>query len=103
MQHPRDAILEAARLTDAERLRAIGLVGDRMTVRLIVRQVAEITGVPAEALFGRCRRQPYSRLRQLCYLLAYERGFSLPQIGRAFGRDHTTVLYGIRRMRAKPR
>lgn len=33
-----------------------------------------------------------------CYKEAYESGFSLPQIGRFFNRDHTTVLYGLRRM-----
>ncbi|UOF80839.1 dnaA [Caudoviricetes sp.] len=26
-----------------------------------------------------------------------EAGFSLPQIGAFFGRDHTTILHGLRR------
>lgn len=32
---------------------------------------------------------------------AHEEGYSLPQIGRAFNRDHTTVLHAVRKVRAQ--
>ena len=31
------------------------------------------------------------------HLIRYQLGYSLPLIGRVMHRDHTTVLYGLRR------
>jgi chromosomal replication initiation ATPase DnaA len=42
--------------------------------------------------------------RQVCYLLSYELlGMSKSDIGRAFHRDHTTVIHGLRTIRNRLR
>lgn len=54
---------------------------------------AEIIGPSRKPRFAPARIELYGRLHD-------ELGVSFPQIGRIFGRDHTTVLYGVRRWRA---
>lgn len=53
-------------------------------------------------LRGQCRKRKIARPRQITMFLARElTALSLPQIGRALGdRDHTTVLHGVRRIKA---
>jgi chromosomal replication initiator protein len=65
--------------------------------------VAEAFGVPVSDIIGPQRLREYVVPRHVAYYLAHELGyFSMPQIGRHFGgRDHTTVLHGIRRVRSK--
>lgn len=59
------------------------------------------TGVSIAALRGRSRRQLPARARMLAMYLARElTPLSLPQIGRHFGRDHTTVLHACRAIEA---
>lgn len=54
---------------------------------------AREAGVPVAVILG-YRRQPAIVLaRQRAMRVAFEEGFSSPQIGRVFNRDHTTVLY----------
>jgi hypothetical protein len=49
-------------------------------------------------LIGRNRDQRIMKARQEAYYLMQRAGYSLPQIGQFLGgRDHTTVLSGIRR------
>lgn len=51
----------------------------------------EITGPGRTFRVAHPRQHAFWALRQLCPHL------SLPQIGMMFGKDHTTVLYGIRK------
>lgn len=47
------------------------------------------------------RWQEVARARQVAMFLARERTpYSLPQIGRCFNRDHTTVIHAVRRIEA---
>ena len=62
----------------------------------MIRDVARATGHSVEDLTGQNRFLPVVKVRQHAMLLAHEAGYSTPQIGRAFSRDHTTVLHGIR-------
>lgn len=63
----------------------------------ILRDIAEQYGFKVTALLGWRRPKALARARQELYWRAYdETGFSMPQIGRALNRDHTTILYGIR-------
>lgn len=39
------------------------------------------------------------RARWFAFNALRERGWSLPRIARAFNRDHTTVIYGLRRFK----
>jgi transposase-like protein len=51
-------------------------------------------------LRGESRHGNIVLARWRCFERAYRAGYSLPQIGRFFNKDHTTVLYGLRRVGA---
>lgn len=62
----------------------------------IVAAVAVVTGVQPHQLAAHRRNRSWSRARQLCWLVIYDHGLlSLPEIGRQFDRDHTTILHGV--------
>lgn len=66
--------------------------------RRIVEEVAEQHGVVVDDLFGPSRKHPivFHRMEAM-YRIADETPLSLPEIGRKLGgKDHTTVLHGIR-------
>jgi chromosomal replication initiator protein len=69
---------------------------------LIADTVAAHYGISRAHLLGR-RRLPHIALpRQIAMLLCLEMLHgSLPQVGRWFGRDHTTVLHARDRMRRR--
>ena len=79
---------------DVQRAHHVGL--RRGTINEIVAQVADLTCLPATEIMGRSRKAPIAQARHLVWLVAQRQGMSLTQIGRAFDRDHTTVLHGIR-------
>lgn len=77
------------------------------TMKDVVAEVAERRGIDALTLRGPSARRPVVRARweafHLCRNITRENGrpkYSLPQIGKFFGRDHTTVLYGLRQWSA---
>lgn len=70
----------------------------RDTMRAIVREVAEVTGIPASEITSPLRGKGNTpRARWLAMAMARNRGLTLAQIGEALGRHHTSVLHGIRR------
>lgn len=71
-------------------------------MREIVRQVALTHGLPPEDLMARDRRAVIAdaRLEAYHHIQATNR-FSYPQIGRFFGRDHTTIVTGVSRHRSR--
>lgn len=90
-------------MTDDRTLRAA-----RYAVRVypeIVRvqaTVADYFGITRAELFKPCRRRSIARPRQIAMWIVRQSGrYSLPEIGRAFGgRDHTTILHGVRLVNA---
>jgi hypothetical protein len=57
--------------------------------------VARHFGVPTEAVVGPSRTDSLVRVRHLAMLLARTKtAATLPEIGRAFNRNHTTVMHG---------
>ncbi|MGU9981516.1 helix-turn-helix domain-containing protein [Phreatobacter sp. HK31-P] len=66
--------------------------------RMIVEHVAERRGVTPADIYSRICRREVSRARQeVCFLLRKHTRWSYPGIGRFLGgRDHTTVLHGVR-------
>lgn len=68
-----------------------------LTPEDIVRSTAAQCGFTAEELTGPSRRAPLAQARQIAMYLCRElTSLSLPKIGRTFGgRDHTTVMYAI--------
>lgn len=73
----------------------------------IVRCVAEASGVPMECVMSTKRTARFAEARHIGFYVARQRGFGLSEIGRAMGRDHSTVTHGIqnieRRLRVSPR
>ena len=57
--------------------------------------VAEFFGVSLADLAGRRRDRGATHPRQVAMFLSRRAGASLPQIGRAFGRHHRSVLHAI--------
>ncbi len=68
----------------------------------IIAATSESFGVSATDLTGPSRKQPLARARQVAMYLCRElTDLSLPKIGREFGgRDHTTVLHGLDRVKS---
>ncbi|MCF3934332.1 hypothetical protein L1787_13025 [Acuticoccus sp. M5D2P5] len=87
---------EAQRLREANP--ALAGLSRNQIGRHAVRFAAEHFAVPVNDLLSRRRARTITRPRQIAMLVVHERtSLSLPQIGRLFDRDHTTVLHGIDR------
>ncbi len=68
-------------------------------VSRIVERVAAAFNVSEKELLGVSRLRGVMRPRQVAMYLARElTGLSLPRLGAAFGRDHTTVLHSCRKV-----
>jgi chromosomal replication initiator protein len=72
----------------------------KVTIEEIQRKVGEHYAVRLSDLIGPKRQRPIARPRQVAMYLAKQlTSRSLPEIGRRFGgRDHTTVMHGVRRI-----
>jgi chromosomal replication initiator protein len=72
-----------------------------LTIELIQSEVCRVEGLSLAELTGDKRTRRVVRPRQIAMYLARElTDASLPQIGRAFGgRDHTTVMYAVQKVR----
>lgn len=86
------------RLTSAEMVTDFdAFMAKAKTAKGIIEQVSNQTMIPVHDLLGKKRDHPTAHARQLCfYRIQRECNYSLPRIGRLFGRDHTTVMHGIR-------
>lgn len=70
----------------------------RVTMRQIATEVAQRHGLTLEDLRGPNAAQAYARPRWEAMAIIREKtAFSLPQIGRFFNRDHTSVFHGLQR------
>lgn len=70
----------------------------RISALTICRAVSRQEGVSVhDILVSRKRTKPVAMARHEAIYRMREKGFSLPQIGRVFGRDHTSILNSIRR------
>lgn len=59
--------------------------------------VLKATGISKERLQGNQRTSEVVRARVLYSTIAREAGHSYPEIGRQLKKDHTTILYHIKR------
>ena len=65
----------------------------------IVKIVAGFCGVTSAGLIGYSRARKYTVPRQVAmYLVRKHCGYSYPQVGSIFRRDHTTVMYACRQI-----
>ncbi len=80
----------------AQALDAVEMPGRARAREEIVLETARAYGLEPEALRSRSRKQVVVRPRQIAmYLARRYTPASLADIGRAFGRDHTSVMYAI--------
>jgi len=72
----------------------------KVTVEEIQRKVAEHYNIRLSDMIGPKRLRMIARPRQIAMYLAKQMTTrSLPEIGRRFGgRDHTTIMHGVRRV-----
>jgi chromosomal replication initiator protein len=72
----------------------------KITVEEIQRKVSDYYNIRLSDIIGPKRLRSYARPRQVAmYLCKRLTSRSLPEIGRRFGgRDHTTVMHGVRRI-----
>ena len=72
----------------------------RESVMRVIAEVADEHFVTPDSLLGRERFPEVVRARfHAWHRIRAEFGHSLPHIGQVFGRDHSTILHGIRRWR----
>jgi hypothetical protein len=65
----------------------------------VIQTVANKTGLAVREITGKGRHKALVRARWEVFAQLRKLGYSLPYIGRVCGgRDHTTVLHGLRRM-----
>ncbi|WP_167202640.1 chromosomal replication initiator protein DnaA [Actinomyces respiraculi] len=73
--------------------------GEQMTSSLIMAQTADYFGITIEDLCGKVRTKTFVHARHVgMYLCRELTDMSLPQIGREFGKDHTTVINANRKI-----
>lgn len=62
---------------------------------------AQKLGIPAELALSRDRSAEVVRARDRGILRAHLSGHTVSDIGRALGRDHTTICHALKRMRRR--
>jgi len=70
----------------------------------IIRKIADYNGIDPTTFVHGGRERTASHARQVGMWILHQLGYSLHEIGRSFaGKDHTTVLYGIRTVERDPK
>ena len=71
---------------------------EAVSIETIQLAISRDSNIEPEVLVGKTRQGVIIPWRQMLYTLAYElTGYGLPEIGRQLNRDHTTILFGIKR------
>ena len=69
------------------------------TPGIIITQVCKFYSVEESTIRGTLKSKGVTEARQVaCYLIRKMTNLSLPDIGKEFNRDHTTILYAIRKV-----
>ena len=71
-------------------------------IERVVQVTSEVTGVPVMDLLSR-RRLNADERHCAMYLSVKLLGCSYPEVGRAFGRDHTSVYYAVKKLEKRGR
>lgn len=86
---------------DAPPAMPLDLHRPRIHVIDVIRAASALSREPVEQITGPSRCQPLARWRQRAmYVARSVTEASYPRIARAFGRDHTTVLFAFRKLAA---
>ena len=77
--------------------RSLGNQRSALTAEEIIEKVARAYQLEPDALKGRGRSRNVTSARQTAmYLMCRKGGMSTTQVGKVFGRDHSTVMYSLR-------
>jgi len=69
------------------------------TAGLIISQVCKFYSIEESILRGTLKTKGVSEARQVAiYLIRHLTNLSLPDIGKEFGRDHSTIIHSIRKV-----
>jgi chromosomal replication initiator protein len=69
------------------------------TAPLIISEVAKYYGIDESVIRSKLKNKGTAEARTMAiYLTRDLTGLSLPEIGREFDRDHSTILYSIRKI-----
>ena len=71
-------------------------------IEKVIKATSEVTGVPVADLLSK-RRLNADERHIAMYLSVRLLGCSYPEVGRAFGRDHTTVYYACKKLSKRGR
>ena len=92
--HGREISLEVAKAALRD---ILGATNRHITMELIQKTVADYYRIKVSEMYSKTRTRAIARPRQVAMWLARElTDRSLPEIGEAFGRDHTTVLHACK-------
>lgn len=64
--------------------------------QLAIAEASQRFNVPKHEVMGGRTYSAHDKARQYVYLRLWSEGMSLTQIGKAMGKDHTTILHGAR-------
>ncbi len=67
----------------------------------IIKEVSDVLGVSREKILNYGRQQHVVDARWFVWYALYLRGYTVTQIGDAFGRHHTGVSHALREIRAR--
>ena len=62
----------------------------------IEKALKDVLGVEFSDVMSRNRHRDLTDARMMMYLLLREYGLSYPRIGKIMGKNHTTILWGVR-------
>lgn len=71
-------------------------------IEKVIKATSDVTGVPVSDLLSK-RRLNSDERHIAMYLSVRLLGCSYPEVGRAFGRDHTTVYYACKKLSTRGR
>jgi hypothetical protein len=100
---PAGAVDEVPEEPDKEYLPLAPLVVVGHPTRTVIAIAADYFGLQLGDLIGASRNQKFILPRQIGCFVAKRLGASLPKIGRAVQRDHSTVHYGCRTIESRVR
>lgn len=97
----RDRLDEEISMIQAELVAVVELDGQGSLCRHLLNTVCQLYGLSCRILRSRSRKNHISEARQLVWYVLRDYGWSFQQIGKAFGRDHTSVMHGVKRIQGR--
>lgn len=80
----------------AEIGRRAGTKTARSAAAAIIAAEAVASGLSPEIILSRSKTKLVADARKRCMAAVYRLGFSSTEVGKAFGRDHATVLHALK-------